>query len=186
MKTIIAAPTAVTTVIKAAVVFGVVMALTPGIVLGDTIQKKGTTPYMTHFVVRPLMTLDVPRIGTVTAQEAVGTTKNMKGEKMFDKMSARCEALNVESGDNKYIDGACVMADADGDNIFSTFDTRDLDKSQPDMNCGKHTITGVTGKYAGITGSEAFACKSMPAVAGEGGYTSVEILYNATWEIEGQ
>jgi hypothetical protein len=64
------------------------------------------------------------------------------------------------------IDGACVLADADGDNIFSTFDTRDLDKSQPDLSCGTHIITGGTGKYAGITGSEPFACNSMPALAG--------------------
>jgi hypothetical protein len=28
------------------------------------------------------------------------------------------------------IDGACVLADADGDNIFSTFDTRDLSTSR--------------------------------------------------------
>ena len=38
----------------------------------------------------------------------------MKGEKMLDKMSARCTALSVDSGPNKYIDGACVLADADG------------------------------------------------------------------------
>jgi hypothetical protein len=36
--------------------------------------------------------------------------------------------------------------------IFSTFDTRDLDKSQPQMNCGTHIITGGTGKCKGITG----------------------------------
>jgi hypothetical protein len=69
-----------------------------------------------------------------------------------DKMSARCQALSIASGDKKYIDGACVLADSDGDKIFSTFDTRDLDKLQPDMNCGTHSITGGTGKYAGITG----------------------------------
>ena len=58
---------------------------------------------------------------------------------------------------------ACVLADADGDKISpSTFDTRDLDKSQPDLSCGTHIITGGTGKYAG---SEPFACNSMPALA---------------------
>ena len=65
---------------------------------------------------------------------------------MLDKMSAHCTALSVAAGDKKYIDGACVLADADGDKIFSTFDTRDLDKSQPDMKCGTHIITGGTGK----------------------------------------
>jgi hypothetical protein len=66
MKTIIAAPAAVTALIKAAVLSGVLMAFAPGIVLGDPIEKKGTAPYVTHFVFRPLMSLDVPGVGTVT------------------------------------------------------------------------------------------------------------------------
>jgi len=37
---------------------------------------------------------------------------------MFDKMSVRRQALNVQSGDKKYIDGACVLANADGDKSF--------------------------------------------------------------------
>ena len=112
-------------------------------------EKKGTTPYVTHFIFRPLLSLDVGDLGTATQLEAVGTTQNMKGEKMLDKMSARCVALNVSSGDKKYIDGACVLADADGDKIFSTFDTRDLDKSQPQMNCGTHIITAAQANTKG-------------------------------------
>jgi hypothetical protein len=108
----------------------------------------------------------------------------MKGEKLFDKMSAHCVALNIESGDKKYIDGACVLADTDGDKIFSTFDTRDVDKSQPDMGCGTHVITGGTGKYKGITGKEPFACLAMPALAGPGGYFAMDIPHNTTWEIK--
>jgi len=79
-----------------------------------------------------------------------------------------------------------VLADADGDKIFSTFDTRDVDKSQLDMACGTHVITGGTGKYKGITGTEPFACNSLPALAGEGGYTSMDTPHNTTWEIKGQ
>ena len=86
---------------------------------------------------------------------------------MLDKMAARCTALNVESGDKKYIDGACALTDKDGDVIFSTFDTRDLDASQPDMKCGAHIITGGSDKYAGITGREPFACNDMPKLAGQ-------------------
>jgi len=37
------------------------------------------------------------------------------------------------------------------------------------MACGTHVITGDTGKYKGISGSEPFACNSLPALAGEGG-----------------
>jgi hypothetical protein len=92
--------------------------------------------------------------------------------------------ISVASGDKNFIDGACVLADKDGDKIFSTFDTRDLDKSQPEMACGTHIITGGTGKYAGITGREPFACIEMPALAGPGGYTAMDIPHNTTWEIK--
>jgi len=169
---------------KTALLSVLLMAFAPEAVLGQAIEKKGTTPYVTHFIFRPLMSLDIPGLGKATTLEAVGTTQNMKGEKMLDKMSARCVALNVESGPKKYIDGACVLTDSDGDQIFSTFDTRDLDKSQPQMDCGTHIITGGSGKYKGITGSEPFACIAMPALAGPGGYFAMDIPHNTTWEIK--
>ena len=165
--------------------FSALLILASGSALGAPMEKKGTTPYVTHFIFRPLESI-ATAVGTATLLEAVGTTQNMKGEKMLDKMSARCTALSVDSGPKKYIDGACVLADSDGDKIFSTFDTREVDASQPDMKCGTHTITGGTGKYAGITGKEPFACNAMPALAGEGGYTAMDIPHNTTWEIKGQ
>jgi hypothetical protein len=184
MKTIVAARAAKMTLVRTALLSGVLVAYAPLIVLADPTEKKGTTPYVTHFIFRPVQSLEVPGLGTATLLEALGTTQNMRGEKMLDKMSARCVALNVSSGDKKYIDGACVLADADGDKIFSTFDTRDLDKSQPQMNCGTHIITGGTGKYKGITGSEPFACITMPALAGSGGYFAMDIPHNTAWEIK--
>ena len=184
MKTAVRAPKM--TPVRIAVLSTMLMSVGLGAALADPTEKKGTTPYVTHFIFRPVQSLEVPGLGTATLLEALGTTQNMKGEKMFDKMSARCTALSVDSGPKKYIDGACVLADADGDKIFSTFDTRDVDKSQPAMNCGTHVITGGTGKYAGITGSEPFACNAMPALAGAGGYTAMDIPHNTTWEIKGQ
>ena len=171
---------------EAAVLCAALVTIVPAAAGEQTTEKKGTTPYVTHFIFRPIMSIDIPGLGTATNLEAVGTTQNMKGEKMLDKMSAHCTALNVASGDKKYIDGACVLADSDGDKIFSTFDTRDTDKSQPEMNCGTHIITGGTGKYAGITGSEPFSCNAMPALAGAGGYTAMDIPHNTAWEIKGQ
>ncbi len=114
----IAAPAAAITLVKTALVSGVLMAFAPGVAAAAQMEKKGTTPYVTHFIFRPVMSIDVPDLGTATQLEAVGTTENLKGEKMLDKMSARCTALNVASGDKKYIDGACVLADSDGDKIF--------------------------------------------------------------------
>ena len=186
MKTVVRAAAAKTTLVRTAVLSTMLMTVGLGAALADSTEKKGTTPYVTHFIFRPVQSLEVPGLGTATLLEAVGTTQNMKGEKMLDKMSARCTALSVDSGPKKYIDGACVLADADGDKIFSTFDTRDVDKSQPAMNCGTHVITGGTGKYKGITGSEPFACNGMPALAGAGGYTAMDIPHNTTWEIKGQ
>ena len=170
--------------VAAALVSSALIAIEPASSQSEAIPKKGTTPYATHFIFRPVTGIDIPGLGSATLLEAVGTTQNLKGEKMLDKMSARCNALNVASGDKKYIDGACVLADTDGDMIFSTFDTRDVDKTQPEMNCGTHLITGGTGKYKGITGSEPFACNPLPALAGPGGYTAMTIPHNTSWEIK--
>jgi hypothetical protein len=162
-----------------------IISIAPAMVLGAGIEKKGSTSYVTHFVFHPLSSIDIPNVGKATALEAVGPTENMKGETMLDKMKAKCAAVSIESGDKKYIDGACALTDADGDVVFSTFDTRDLDKSQPKMDCGTHTITGGTGKYKGITGREAFACISKPTPAGEPASSfAIDIPHNSTWEIK--
>ena len=94
---------------KTVLLSAIVAAVGPGAAGAQTIEKKGTTPYVTHFIFRPIMSIDIPGLGTATNLEAVGTTQNMKGEKMLDKMSAHCAALSVASGEKKYIDGACVL-----------------------------------------------------------------------------
>jgi hypothetical protein len=173
--------------LNAAVLSGALVAFISGAAQSEQTQlteKKGVSPYVTHFVFRPLQSLDIKGVGTANLLEAVGTTQNLKGDPMLDKMSAHCSALQVETGDKKYIDGACALADKDGDVIFSTFDTRDVDKSDPKMSCGTHVITGGTGKYAGITGHEPFACDPMPNLAGAGGYFAMDIPHNTTWEIK--
>lgn len=123
-----------------ALLSGLLIASGQGQAHSGRLPNKGITPYVTHFIFRPLQTVALEGLGNVTVLEAVGTTENMKGEKMLDKMSARCEALSVDSGPKKYIDGACVLADADGDMIFSIFDTRDIDKTQPDMKCTRTSL----------------------------------------------
>jgi len=45
----IAAPAAIT-VVKAALFAGILTAFAPAVVLGQSIEKKGTAPYVTHFV----------------------------------------------------------------------------------------------------------------------------------------
>ena len=59
-------PAAAMTLVKSALLSGVLMTLTPAIVLGQQMEKKGTTPYVTHFIFRPLMSIDIPGLGTET------------------------------------------------------------------------------------------------------------------------
>jgi len=175
-----------TVVVKAALLSGFLIVLVPATVLGSEIAKEGSTSYTTHFVFHPKSSIDIPGTGKATALEAVGPTENTMGEGMLDKMKAKCAAVSIETSDKKWIDGACTLTDSGGDVVFSTFDTRNLDKSQPKMDCGTHTIIGGTGKYKGITGKEPFACISKPTPAGEPeGSFAIDIPHNTTWEIKG-
>ena len=173
------------TFIKTALFFGALTVLAPAVVLAGSIEKKGSTSYTSHYVFHPLGTVDIPGVGKSTALEMVGTTENTKGEPAFDKMKAKCMAVKVETGGKTYIDGACAMTDVDSDVVFSSFDTRELDKSQPKMDCGTHFITGGTGKYNGITGTEPFSCISKETPAGEpAGSFAMDIPHNTTWEFK--
>jgi hypothetical protein len=170
---------------RTAILSGILMALSSGIALSDPLPEKGTTPYVTHFVFRPLVSLDTQGF-KATAHEMTGSTENMNGESMLDNMAARCVAVDIETGPKKYIDGACVLTDSDGDQIFSTFDTRDVDKSMGEKGaCGTHVITGGSGKYAGISGKEPFSCEVLPALAGPGGYVALDIPHVTSWELKG-
>lgn len=77
------------------------------------------------------------------------------------------------------------MTDSDGDVVFTSFDTRELDKSQPKMDCGTCTFTGGTGKYKGITALAPYACVTVPTPAGApAGSFAMDIPHNMTWEIK--
>src|SRR5262245_66353018 len=64
---------------KTALLSLLLIAFAPGTVLGHTMEKKGTTPYLTHFISRPFTSLDITGLGTATTLEAVATTQNTKG-----------------------------------------------------------------------------------------------------------
>ena len=169
---------------KTALLTGVLIGLTPAVVTAAALEKKGSTSYTSHYVFHPLGTVELPGVGKATSLEMVGTTENTKGEPAFDNMKAKCQAVNVETGGKKWIEGACAMTDTDGDVVFSTFDTRDLDAAQPKMDCGTHIITGGTGKYKGISGTEPFACVEVATPDGEpAGSFAMDIPHNTVWEI---
>ena len=39
---------------------GAAVDIVPGSVVAQQMEKKGTTPYVTHFIFRPLMSIDIP------------------------------------------------------------------------------------------------------------------------------
>ena len=172
--------------IRTAIIIGAVTALVPGVVLGDELAKKGSTSYTTKYVFHPTGYNKIQGVGRVIALMLFGTTTNTKGEAAFDKMDVKCFAIKVERGRKSDFNGACTMEDDDHDKIFSTFDSRELDESQPEMDCGTHFIVGGTGKYKGITGTEPFACifKGLVLVGKPFGDYRVEIPHNVTWEIK--
>jgi hypothetical protein len=173
-------------IVKFAGVVGAALTISSGVILAEDFPKNGTTSYTTHYVFNPMGYEITEGVGKVMPLLLVGETKNTKGEAAFDKMKARCFAIKVEAGAKSYFDGACSMADVDGDRVFSTFDSRQLDKTQPDMDCGTHFIIGGTGKYKGITGTEAFDCifkKDTPEGEPLAAYV-VDTPHSVTWEIK--
>lgn len=159
------------------------MMLWSGNVLSADWPKQGTTSYVTHFMIRPTTTIDVGSPGKAVALEMVGTTANMNGEKLMDKMTAQCVAIQIISKAKNYIDGGCVLTDKDGDKIFSTFDTRELEGSLPRFTCGTHFIVGGSGKYKGMTGKEPFSCAILPNAAGDS-WSGMDIEHQLTYKFE--
>ena len=57
---LLAARAGVMTLVQTALFSVVLVALSEGAVVAQPIEKKGTTPYVTHFIFRPLMSIDIP------------------------------------------------------------------------------------------------------------------------------
>jgi hypothetical protein len=169
-----------------------IMVLWSGSALSADWPKQGTTSYVTHFMVHPTTTIDVGGPGKAIALEMVGTTANLSGETLMDKMTAQCVAIQIVSKAKNYIDGGCVLTDKDGDKVFSTFDTREIvlsfeggkfDGSIPNFTCGTHIIVGGTGKYKGMSGKEPFNCTVLPTAAGDG-WAGMDIEHQLIYEFE--
>ena len=154
--------------------------------------NQGSTNYVTHFMQHPIKTITLGDEGKTIALEMVGTTANLNGEKLMDKMTANCVAIQTILKTKNFIEGSCVLADKDGDKIFSTFDTREItltlenDKSEGAIykyTCGTHIIIGGSGKYKDMTGKEPFNCYVLPTAAG-GGWSGVDIDHQLNYKFE--
>ena len=59
MKTLVRTAAAKTTLVRTAVLSTMLMTVGLGAALADPTEKKGTTPYVTHFIFRPVQSLEV-------------------------------------------------------------------------------------------------------------------------------
>ena len=172
-------------VIKAALVLGVVAALAPAAAMAGDAPKKGSKTFDIQYVYKPVGYSEVPGVGKITVLEAVGKAANLKGElnPYKDGYTSKCQMVSIEAGGKTWSEGACVVNDGDGDRLFSTFDSRNLDASQPKLNCGSYVTTGGTGKFKGFTAKGAYSCamveapKDVPA----GGF-AMDIAHNENWQ----
>jgi hypothetical protein len=131
--------------------------------------RQGSATYVAYYLNHELTQIDMNDQGTSSLIEGFGITRNMSGQKLFDRMSVHC-IFYEQARDGQYSEaGACTEIDPDGDKINLTFQT------------GTQTLIGGTGKYKGITGSGTFTGHPLRAPAA--GTHAVELNHTVTWKI---
>jgi hypothetical protein len=131
--------------------------------------KTGEAEYDAYLVDNPVAKID-SGVGTGTIIDETGITRNVKGEGPFHDMSVRCLYHWSVVGETNRENGSCVDTDKDGDNVFITFDEKNL------------YFMGGTGKYKGITGMGAYTYVALHDTVG--GRPALVINHKAKWEIK--
>jgi len=85
-----------------------------------------------------------------------GIIFNEKGSGPFHLGPTDCFYVLDIAGDKTKVRGYCTFGDTDGDKVWSEFDG--ASQAGGDIG-GMHTITGGSGKFAGITGTIPWRCK---------------------------
>ncbi len=128
--------------------------------------KTGEAEYVAYCVDKPVAKID-SGVGTGTILEETCITRNVKGEGPFHDMSVRCLYHWSVVGETNRQNGSCVDTDKDGDNVFITFDDKNL------------YFMGGTGKYKGITGMGAYTYVLLHDTVG--GRPAFVINHKAKW-----
>ena len=171
--------------LKAAFFLGAVAAFAPVAAVSGEAPKKGNKTFDIQYVYRPVGYSEVPGVGKITVLESIGKAANLKGDSVpfKDGFTSKCQMVSIEAGGKTWTEGACVVNDGDGDLIFSTFDSRNLDTLQPKLNCGSYVSTGGTGKFKGFSAAGAYSCAmaEAPKDAPAGGFAMV-VAHNENWQ----
>jgi hypothetical protein len=127
-------------VLSCAFAFGALLAATTFAPAAD-FPKSGEATFDRYQIARIISAVQSP-VGKGVLWEDIGVTRNIKGEKPWDRLVDRCQGTATVVGEDwSRESGNCVKKDQDGDQIFVTWQGSDW------------TIVSGTGKYKGITGT---------------------------------
>jgi hypothetical protein len=135
------------------------------------LPRSGTDSYSTTYVTATFVTMKLGE-RTVTTYDSSGITRNESGGPMFNNMGTRCLGMREVVGGEALNRGSCIDSDADGDQIFSTYEAKGAK--------GTHVFVGGTGKYAGMSGTADYTSQSVKSPDGRG---MTLVIHQSNWKL---
>ena len=134
------------------------------------LPPSGSTTYIAYFACRQLINIDMGEIGSQSAAECAGISKNIADPGVFDNLSVRCIEEGEFRGPNAKFNGWCAQTDGDGDKFFTGYTGGDN---------GPVTYIGGTGKYKDVLMSGTWAVHDAPALPA--GQFAFRLEYKISW-----
>jgi hypothetical protein len=130
-------------------------------VLGGTAEAqqlpksgKYTGKYASHLVPEVAQTFELEKGHVFVLTKSHGVFFNDVADGFLDKTEVTCALANdLVDGVSTALNGHCIVADKDGDKVFSVFEGKG---SAPGIIAGTFQWTGGTGKFTGIQGNNTF------------------------------
>jgi hypothetical protein len=135
------------------------------------LPESGSTSYTAYFTCRQLANLDMGEVGSQSASECLGITRNSNDSKLFDTMSVRCLEVDEARARAYKFNGSCAQTDADGDKLFTGY-------IGPES--GPIAYFGGTGKYKNLSMEGTWAVHDAPPLPA--GQFAFVIDFKVKWQ----
>jgi hypothetical protein len=136
----------------------------------DPLPESGAAKFAAYQVCRSLAALDMGASGSQSATECTGIVRNLDPQKQPDNLAIRCLEDTSARPENYKYSGTCVETDADGDNLFMTYEG---------SKAGQIKWIGGTGKFKDVTGSGGLGVVVAPG--GGGASFAYTLTYDVAW-----
>ena len=134
------------------------------------LPPSGSTTYTAYFACRQLISIEMGEIGSQSAAECVGISKNASNPGLFDNLSVRCLEQGEFRGADAKFNGWCAQTDGDGDKFYSGYTGGDG---------GPVTYIGGTGKYKDVAITGTWAVHDAPPLPT--GQFAFRLDYEVSW-----